>query len=107
VRNISVFNPVPLYNHGMVVDIDGEVFPSNAVFCDDFKSERDNLRMGSVHKPAEIDWELPDRIDWAGIFKNGLDKDVYDSTMRVNDLLTEFVQNLARTRSGYAAVAVG
>ncbi|OGR61382.1 MAG: hypothetical protein A2X36_10680 [Elusimicrobia bacterium GWA2_69_24] len=96
VRNVATANPVPLFNHGMVVDSDGDVFPSNAVLCGPFAHLRDRLRMGSVLEPARIDWGRGRGLRWDPIFRRALGNQVYDATRRVDDALTEFAAELVR-----------
>lgn len=108
VRNAAVFNPVPLYNHGMVVDYNGDIYSSNAALGAGFKDLRGELRLGSVLKPKTVAWERADSIDWPALFRARLDDDVYQSTRRINDSLTDFVRELGdhRSRNAPAAVSV-
>jgi hypothetical protein len=89
VRNLAVRNPVPLFNHGMVVDVDGDVFSSNAALCVPFQRLRKELRLGSVLRPGAIAWGRA--FDWDAIFRESLDPRVYRDTLAVNGVLTEFV----------------
>ncbi len=99
VRNAATFNPVPLFNHGAVVDVDGGVYPSNAVLCSAFRHLAPRLRMGSVAEPEKIDWGKADGIRWDELFRDSLDAEVYRSTGRVNERLTEFVRGLPSSRA--------
>ena len=77
-----------------LVDVDGDVFPSNAALCVPFRHLREELRLGSVHEPKRIDWDKARRIRWDEVFKESLDPAVHSSTRRVDDILTGFVQDL-------------
>ncbi len=94
VRNAATHNPVPLFNHGVVVDVDGDVFPSNAVLCSQFRHLRAKLRMGSVLDPGDIDWRRADGVNWGELLQDSLDHEIRRSTERVNGQLTEFVRGL-------------
>ncbi|MFA5139932.1 MAG: hypothetical protein WC728_11930 [Elusimicrobiota bacterium] len=95
VRNLSTRNPVPLFNHGMVVDVNGDVFSSNAALCVPFQGLRRTLLLGNLSRSEKIDWAKASAFDWDGIFRESLDPRVYRDTMAVNDILTDFVERLA------------
>lgn len=94
VRNLSTRNPVPLFNHGMVVDVNGDVFSSNAALCVPFRGLRRTLLLGSVSRSEKIDWAKASTFDWDATFRESLDPRVYRDTLAVNDILTEFVGRL-------------
>ncbi|MBI5210524.1 MAG: hypothetical protein HY927_11190 [Elusimicrobia bacterium] len=98
VRNASTLNPVPLFNHGVVVDTNGDVFPTNAVFCRPFEGLRDSLRQGNVADPRGIAWERGRGLDWDSVLRERLEPDVYRSTMATDELLSDFVRRLHDAR---------
>lgn len=102
VRNLSVLSPAPLFNHGMVVDVDGDVFPSNIVLCSPFERLRPSLRLGSVLEPERLDIRKADGVDWDAAMRECLDARAYRSTARVDELLTGFVRELERGGLGGA-----
>jgi len=94
VQNLETYNTTPLFNHGMVVDVNGEVYPSNAFLCKQFKSVRDQFSMGTVC--SEINWSKAKEINWPALFAEVLEPEVYESTMQVNAILLSFVENLSK-----------
>jgi len=96
VRNAAVRSPVPLFNHGMVVDVDGSVYPSNAVLCEPFTHLKRSLRMGNVRRPSGIDWDGTEGIRWDDLIRSALPGPVYSATRKVDDALTGFVRGLRR-----------
>jgi hypothetical protein len=94
VRNLTVSNPTPLFNHGMVVDVDGEAYASNAALCAPFYRRRKELRLGSVLR-GRLDWGRARAVRYDELFRECLSPAAYESTARVNSLLTDFVHELS------------
>jgi len=97
VRNLATLNPTPLFNHGLVVDVNGEVFPSNAFLASPLRSLRARYCLGNVRDPDRLDWERAREIPWDDLFREHMPAATYASTRKVDGLLTGFVDGL-RTR---------
>ncbi|MBI4051094.1 MAG: radical SAM protein [Elusimicrobia bacterium] len=97
IKNLEVWSPVPLYNEALTVDKDGAVYASNMVQCRGMEQIRRILCLGNVHQEhlelAGVEsrrrFLMPLLARWAG-------PEAWQSTRRVDQLLTEFVHNFPR-----------
>lgn len=94
IKNQEVVGPVPLYNDALTADVDGAIYASNMVQSEGMEPYRESLRLGRVDDP--LPWTLrPAPAEalaaaisaWAG-------PQAWDSTRRVDALLTSFVERL-------------
>ena len=93
IKNSEVYSPIPLYNAALTVDADGTVYSSSLIESRGMDSLSEFLRIGSTtdwpkEKTARRDGRFLREIlrRWAG--------PTWDSTCRVDELLTRFVVNL-------------
>ena len=95
VKNETNWAPTPLYNHGMVVGPEGDIYPCNLVFAEHFSHLRSRLRLGNVLESDSIDWSRADDVRYDALIRDALPRDVYRSTYAVDRHLTRFVEALA------------
>ncbi len=93
IKNSEVFSPIPLYNAALTVDSDGTVYSSSLIESRGMDALRPFLRIGSIEDwPKEKDARRDGRFlreilkRWAG--------ETWNSTCRVDELLTRFVNNI-------------
>ena len=93
IKNSEIYSPIPLYNAALTVDTDGTVYSSSLIESRNMDSLRSSLKIGTVEDwPKEKDARLDGRFlreilkRWAG--------ETWDSTCRVDDLLTGFVERV-------------
>ncbi len=89
VKNIKTLSPTPLFNNGLVVDCDGDVFLNNMILSKHFAHLRTDLKIGNVSQIDRIDWRK--RADFDILFRRHLDPDIYASTLNADRVLTNFV----------------
>lgn len=92
IKNVKTLSPTPLFNNGLVVDCNGDVFLNNLILSYHFAHLRKNLKIGNVNDPASINWKS--KVDFNEIIKNNLDVKIYNTTLKVDNILTDFVKNL-------------
>ncbi|MFH1691140.1 MAG: radical SAM protein [Candidatus Omnitrophota bacterium] len=97
--NCDTSGYMPLINTGIIVDCNGDVFLNNIFLLNHFSKFRDSLKVGNI-LAAHFDKILHcgfSRID--SLMKQHLSPDIYQSTYRVDNVLTEFVYNLNNEKS--------
>jgi len=101
--NLSRRGTTPLYNDGLVVDVDGEVYSSNLILAAAVRPHRRRLRLGRVSGAGRLAERPAD--DAASVLRDSFPAGVLDSTRAADAALTEFCLGLARDESGSAAGA--
>lgn len=96
-RRAEAVNPgrrgsTPLYNDGLVVDVDGEVYSSSLVLTAAVGPRRGDLRLGSVAAPEFLAAEPP--ASAAGLMAEAFPPPVIASTFAVDAELTGFCRAL-------------
>lgn len=96
VKNLSTYSSTPLFNNGLVVDCNGDIFLNNLILSRHFAYLRDGLCIGNVNEPLNIKWKK--RYDYNNLIKDSLDSKLYNSTLEVDNILTEFCTSLKKQR---------
>lgn len=92
VVNLSRRGSTPLYNDGLVVDADGEVYSSNLILAEAVRPHRRLLRLGSVLDPGRLS-ERP-AADAARVLQDAFSPEELASTRAADAALTEFCLSL-------------
>lgn len=92
IKNIKTLSPTPLFNNGFVVDCNGDVFLNNLILSRHFSHLRENFMIGNVNDPARINWES--KANFNEIIRNTLNAEIYNATLKVDSILTNFVKTL-------------
>ena len=100
VVNLARRGSTPLYNDGLVVDTDGEIYSSNLVLADAVRSRRKLLRLGCVHCPGRLAAIPPAQAE--RVLAESFPPDVLASTRDVDAALTEFCRTFVEVRGGAA-----
>lgn len=93
VVNLSRRGSTPLYNDGLVVDTDGEVYNSNLMLADAVRPHRRRLHLGHVLEPGQL--AARPSADAAQVLGDSFSVPVLASTLAVDAALTEFCLALA------------
>ena len=88
VANLSRRGSTPLYNDGLVVDADGEVYNSNLILAEAVRPHRRLLRLGDALNPASL--AARPAADAAQVLSDSFAPAVLASTRAVDAALTEF-----------------
>lgn len=91
VVNLARRGSTPLYNDGLVVDTDGEVYSSNLILADAVRPHRRRLHLGQVRDPGRLAAYPAD--DATQVLKDSFSADVLASTHAVDTALTGFCLN--------------
>ncbi len=97
VKNLQLWSPMPLYNDALTVDVDGTFYASNLVQCEGAKIFHGKLLLGSVAEPLGFLRQVrrPSGDELLGLVRSWAGPKSWDSTMRADAILTEFVESLA------------
>jgi len=85
-------SPTPLFNNGVVIDTDGIITANNLFLFKPFSHLKDLIAIGNVLRPDSIHWNK--RFDYNKLMRLHSKKGIYDATLKVDSLLTEFVRSL-------------
>lgn len=94
VVNLSRVGSTPLYNDGLVVDTDGEVYNSNLILAAAVRPHRGRLRLGRVLEPEGL--TARPSADATQVLRDSFPADVLASTRAVDAELTAFCRGLSR-----------
>lgn len=92
VVNLGRRGATPLYNDGLVVDTDGEVYSSNLILAEAVRPHRRRLRLGDALDPGGL--AARPAADAASVLSDSFPPDVLASTRAVDDALTVFCLSL-------------
>lgn len=94
VVNLSRRGTTPLYNDGLVVDTDGEVYNSNLILAAAVRPHRGRLHLGRVHEPGNL--SARPIAEAAQVMRDSFPADVLAATSAVDAELTAFCLRLSR-----------
>lgn len=92
VVNLGRRGTAPLYNDGLVVDVDGEVYSSNLMLAAAVRPRRKLLRLGSVRRPGALAARAP--AGTAEVLEASFPADVMASTRAADAALSAFCRAL-------------
>jgi MoaA/NifB/PqqE/SkfB family radical SAM enzyme len=95
-RNLFTRSPQPTFASGVVVDVDGRVFPSDCVLADLDEATRAELCCGSVESPPSEEELLRRAVLVPAILERCWPREVVESTRAANALLDAFCRSLLR-----------
>jgi hypothetical protein len=96
IKNTSTFSPTPLFNNGMIVDCNGEVFFNNLFLTKTFYFLRKDLQVGNVFEHEKIQWNK--FFDFNKLIEMHTAPMILFSTLSVDKILTHFVRRLIEQR---------
>ncbi|MDP3541830.1 MAG: radical SAM protein [Elusimicrobiota bacterium] len=88
VVNLSRLGSTPLYNDGLVVDTDGEVYSSNLVLAEAVRPHRRRLRLGEALDPGGL--AARPAADAQAVLSESYPPEILSSMRAVDDALTVF-----------------
>lgn len=94
IKNIKTYSPTPLFNNGMVVECNGDIFRNNLILSKHFSYLRPQLKIGNVNDSKRINWLR--KTDFNKVIRDNLDNETYNSTLKVDSILTNFVLTLGK-----------
>ena len=97
VKNMDLMSDTPLFNQGLIVGYNGDIYANNLIFSRFFSSLKDKFRIGNINNPEKA--QKANSSNHLGIIKKYLDKKLYQSTLAVDRILSEFVGELARLKA--------
>lgn len=98
IKNLYLLSKAPLFNNGLVIDYDGDIFPNNLILSKHFIHLRNKVRMGNIKeyffgKPLSLK-----PIDINYLMKKEGRRALLESTQKADQILTDFV-NLLKKRA--------
>lgn len=92
VVNLARVGSTPLYNDGIVVDADGEVYNSNLILAEAVRPHRRRLRLGDVLDPGRL--AARPSADTAQVLQDSFSPEIMASTRAADAALTAFCRSL-------------
>lgn len=93
VVNLARHGSTPLYNDGLVVDADGEVYSSNLVLADAVWPHRKRLSLGHVRRPRALAARA--RSETAQVLKDSFSDEIMASSLAADAALTAFCRAIS------------
>lgn len=93
VVNLVRRGSTPLYNDGLVVDVDGTVYSSNLVLAEAVWPRRERLSLGHVSRPRALAERA--KSDTAQVLKDSFPPEVMVSSLAADAALTAFCRSLS------------
>ncbi|MBL7130727.1 MAG: radical SAM protein [Candidatus Omnitrophica bacterium] len=101
IKNFYLLNKVPLFNDGLVIDYNGDIFPNNLILSRHFIHLRNKIILGNIkeYSPHRHLFLKPRDISY--LMKREANSALLESTQKVDRLLTDFVNLLKNETSRY------
>lgn len=99
VKNLDLISPAPLFNSGLVIDCNGDVFSDNLVLSQRFAYLRRQLRVGNIKDFSFKPFFFRQSIDINHLIDRVTPKSILGSTRTVDRVLTDFVNRLKNETS--------
>lgn len=101
IENVDVLSSTPLFNHGFVVDCNGDVFKHNAFLFQPLASFRKEMKVGEINDGFLKVNKIQPEINLQELMQKYLSSEVLDSTYQVDSLLSDFVRSIKNETVGY------
>jgi uncharacterized protein len=95
VKNPDLLNPTPLFNDGLIVDCNGDIFASNLFLSRRFWHLRNRIRIGNIKNFSFSQPLAKPAVNIDSLIKENTPSRILESTQRADEILTGFV-NLVR-----------
>lgn len=94
IKNFYLLSKAPLFNDGLVIDYNGDIFPNNLILSRHFAHLRNKIIMGNIkgHSPRRY-LSLKPR-DISCLMEREANSALLESTQKADQLLTDFVNVL-------------
>lgn len=101
VKNLDIFGQTPLFNNGLVVDYNGDIFFTNLIFSKHFSYLREKLKLANIkdYPLSRSVFLRPKNSDITGLIEKESDKQLFASTKKADAVLTGFVLKLKNEKS--------
>lgn len=101
IKNLYLLSKAPLFNDGLVIDYNGDIFPNNLILSKHFIHLRSKIRTGNIkeyfpRKPLSLK-----PIDINYLMKREGGRTLLESTQKADQILTDFVNLLKNETSRY------
>ena len=97
IKNMVLKSDTPLFNEGLVVGYNGDLYLNNLVFSKFFSKLKDKFKIGNIKDLGKF--KSIKSFDQMEIIEKYLDKSLYKSTLAVDDILSDFVKELMRSKA--------
>ncbi len=92
IKNIHNHGSIPLFNDGLTVDTNGDLFLNNLILSKTFSKHKSKCVIGNISAIHEIQWNK--KVNPGHLIQSTARNTIYKSTMEVNRILTNFVKLL-------------
>lgn len=101
IKNLDYFSKMPLFNDGLVIDYNGDIFSNNLILSKHFAHLRSKLKMGNIKEYSSYSsiFLKPPNINY--LIKKENNRELLESTQKADQILTDFVNLLKNETSRY------
>lgn len=93
-RNLYTLAPTPFFNTGLVVDVDGSLYPSNLILTGKLDSLRETLRVGTLSDPPDPATLAARSAEVNGALERALPPEILRATRAADAELTRLCRRL-------------
>lgn len=101
IKNLYLLSKAPLFNNGLVIDYNGDIFPNNLILSKHFAHLRSKIRMGNIKEYFTNRFFSLKPIDINYLIEKESDRTLLESTQKVDQILTNFVNLLKNEKGRY------
>jgi uncharacterized Fe-S cluster-containing radical SAM superfamily protein len=96
IKNKYVFSQIPLFNQVLTIDVNGDIFSTNLILDKNFFKYRNRFFLGNISTIDNfLDCMKKKTQNLFNFFKKKIDKEIFNSTLKVDGVLTEFVNTIS------------
>lgn len=99
IKNLHQQDDVPLYNSGLVVDCDGDLYPTNLILSSSFLALKPALRIGNICDKDIADAITDSNTDVRPCLEKYLSPAILASTYSVDDIFSEFLHAVKKGKA--------
>ena len=97
IKNKYVYSEIPLFNQNITVDTNGDIFSTNLILDRNFSKHRNTFLLGNISNIkgfGDLFKRGNKKVNVRKFLREHLDRNVFNSTFKVDSLLTDFVESI-------------
>jgi sulfatase maturation enzyme AslB (radical SAM superfamily) len=91
IKNKDIHKKTYLFNEGIVVDTNGDIFKTNSIMIEPYYSNKEGFKLGNVLKINDLNQLKKSKGE---IIKNNIEDKYHLINLKIDSILTEFVELL-------------
>ena len=95
VKNLAINSPLPLFNMAPTIDCNGDIYIGNFFLDKRLRFLKNEMKLGNIGELNSLkSVELPIEFNFENLLKMFFEKEILESTDKVNQILTDFCQKI-------------